>query len=387
MFRRLDNRPGHYLLLVAAAAALFLPNLGGPSLWDIDEGNNAEAAREMLERDDWVVPQFNYQLRVDKPALLYWLQLAAYRAFGVNEFAARLPSALAALASVLFTCELGRRAFGPAAGLLGGLVLASTVSFCAAAHFANPDALLNASTVLTFLFFWRGFAAGGRGWFLLAGAASGLAVLAKGPVGLVLPLAVAGLFLLWSRRLRILWGRNLLWGCLAFVLVTAPWYAWVGAETKGEFLRGFLLTHNRDRFLAPMENHNGPPFYYALALVAGFAPWSVFLGPAAWHAWKGLRGRGADAPPEERRPAYRFLACWVAVYFVFFSISRTKLPNYILPLFPPVALLTADLLDRWRRGEVRLPGWVTGLSLTCLALIGVGVGGGLLVAGGAVRPD
>src|SRR5438477_9692462 len=125
MSRWLDNRAGHYALLAAVWALLCLPNLGSPSLWDIDEGNNAEAAREMLVSGDWIVPTFNYQLRVDKPALLYWCQIAAYRLFGVNEFAARLPSALAALAAILLTYELGRRMFGAAAGLLAGLVLAS----------------------------------------------------------------------------------------------------------------------------------------------------------------------------------------------------------------------------------------------------------------------
>src|SRR6266446_2665899 len=103
MFEFFNHRCFHYLLLLALGAGLCFPNLGGPSLWDIDEGNNAEAAREMLESDNWVVPTFNFQLRVDKPALLYWLQIGAYRAFGVGEFGARLPSALAALFTVLVT--------------------------------------------------------------------------------------------------------------------------------------------------------------------------------------------------------------------------------------------------------------------------------------------
>src|SRR6516162_5174372 len=103
MFQRLNHRFGHYALLLAFGAVLFLPNLGGPSLWDIDEGNNAEAAREMFRSGNYVIPTFNYQLRTDKPALLYWLQALAYRAAGVNEFATRLPSALAALLTVLAT--------------------------------------------------------------------------------------------------------------------------------------------------------------------------------------------------------------------------------------------------------------------------------------------
>ena len=94
MFQRLNHRLGHHLLLLAVSAVLFLPNLGSATLWDVDEGNNVACSREMYESGDWIVPTFNYQLRVDKPALLYWLQLAAYRCFGINEFAARLPSSL-----------------------------------------------------------------------------------------------------------------------------------------------------------------------------------------------------------------------------------------------------------------------------------------------------
>src|SRR6516164_422986 len=146
MFSALNCRFGHYVVLLVVATSLTLPALGQSSLWDIDEGNNAEAAREMLESGNWIIPTFNYQLRVDKPALLYWLQVFAYRAFGVNEFAARLPSALAALLTVLLVYELGQRMFGPSTGLAGGLILSTSVAFCASAHFANPDALLNLTT-------------------------------------------------------------------------------------------------------------------------------------------------------------------------------------------------------------------------------------------------
>src|SRR5436305_4856700 len=136
MFRRFDCRWGHWLLLATAWAVLCLPNLGAPSLWDIDEGNNSQCAREMLASGNWIVPTFNYEWRYDKPALLYWLQATAYRLFGVNEFAARLPSALAALGTLLVAYELGRRLFDATSALLAGLVLASAPLFCAAAHFA-----------------------------------------------------------------------------------------------------------------------------------------------------------------------------------------------------------------------------------------------------------
>jgi 4-amino-4-deoxy-L-arabinose transferase-like glycosyltransferase len=427
MFRHLNRRAGHYLLLLAVTAALYLPNLGAPSLWDIDEGNNAEAAREMLANNNWVVPKFNGELRVDKPALLYWLQMGAYQVFGVGEFAARLPSALAAMLAVLGTYELGRGLVGRGAGLLAGLILASTTAFAAAAHFANPDALLNACTVLSLLAFWHAFSRARPPWLVVAGMIMGVGVLAKGPVGLVLPGCVTVLFLLWCGRLRFLVNRWSLWGSLAFVLVMAPWYGWVGADTHGEFLKGFFLTHNVGRALSAMESHRGEFYYYGPVLVLGFLPWSIFLGPTAWYGLKALvRKRGGVPPhkpealargrrvpslalracvaPDLGRPlrrlaacyravvfpgdreteAARFLWCWVAVYLLFFSLAATKLPNYILPLYAPLAILTGRFLHRWYTGTIRPAAWVLPASLTTLALVGVAVAAGVLTAGGVL---
>jgi 4-amino-4-deoxy-L-arabinose transferase-like glycosyltransferase len=395
MFRLFQGRAAHHLLLVAACAALYLPNLGGPSLWDIDEGNNSACSLEMRDSADWVVPHFNGLLRVDKPALLYWLQLGAYAAFGVNEFSARLPSALAALAAVLLTYELGRRLFGAATGLIGGLVLASAALFGAAAHFANPDALLGACTVLTFLCYWRAYT-GSRWWLVGAGAAAGLGVLAKGPVAVVVPSAAMLLFLLLSRRLGLMWDRRVVWAGVACALVFVPWYALVGVETKAEFLTGFFLTHNVGRFLHPMEGHAGTPaswgaavryalgsHYYPLVLLVGLAPWSAFLGLAGWYG----TGRRARDDGGAAADSYGFLWCWVAAYLVFFNFAGTKLPNYVLPLYAPVALLVARFLERWRQGAVEPGRRLLHAALAGFALVGVVVAVGLLITGGVLAPS
>lgn len=386
MFQAVYSRRLHYPLLLVAAFLLFFLNLGAPSLWDIDEGNNAEAAREMLESGDWVVPTFNYQLRVDKPALLYWLQMTGYRLLGRNEFSARLPSALAALLAVLVAYELGRSMFGATEGLLGGLVLASSVAFCGAAHFANPDALLCLATLATLTLFWTDYARGGRSWFWTTALTSGLGVLAKGPVGFILPMAVIGLFLLWNRRLALLRDRRAIGGGLLLLLVIVPWYAWVASETRGGFLRGFLLQHNVNRFLSPMESHRGSILFYPAVLVVGMGPWSIFLGWIAWFG-SGARARGDGTPASAALPdTYRFLWCWIAVYLLFFSLSATKLPNYILPLYPPLSLLTARFLERWRSGQIIVPTRLWD-SLGLLALTGVGVTLALLLVGERLPGD
>ena len=225
-----------------------------------------------------------------------------------------------------------------------------------------------------------------RGWFVPAGIVSGFAVLAKGPVGLLLPLGVVGFFLVSSRQLRVLFDRRMVWGGLAFGLVALPWYIWVANETKADFLRGFLGTHNLNRFLSPLENHRGPFYYYMAVLAVGFAPWSIFLALMGWYG-TGDRARRDNAigATDNRFPAvYRFLWCWILVYLVFFSLAATKLPNYILPIYAPLAVLTARFLDRWRRREIAPPGWLLGLSLSCLLLIGLATSLGLFVVGGRI---
>ena len=200
----LHHRGRHYLLLTALAGLVFFLNLGGPTLWDVDEGRNGPCSEAMFMSGDWIVPTFNRELRVDKPALLYWLQILCYYAFGINEFAVRFPSAVAALGTVLISYELARSMFSRTTGLLTGVIVATTPMMCGAARFANPDSLLNCFTTLSLTIFWLGLANRRWWWFVAMGASAGMAMLAKGPVGFVLPGAVCVFFLLWERQHRLL---------------------------------------------------------------------------------------------------------------------------------------------------------------------------------------
>src|SRR5262249_5078237 len=216
-----------------------------------------------------------------------------------------------------------------------------------------------------------------RAWFVPTGAACGLAVLAKGPVGVLLPALVIGLYLLWQRQLRRLFDCRLLLGVLAFLLVAAPWYALIGVETRGEFLRRFWFKHNLNRFLQPMEQHAGPVWFHAAALFVGFAPWSVFLVPSLVSA---VQSSKFKVQSSKLTGPYRFLLCWFATYLVFFSAAATKLPNYVLPLYPAVALLTAHFLERWRSGELEVPAWLMPTCLGGLLFVGAVTGFGVAVA-------
>jgi 4-amino-4-deoxy-L-arabinose transferase-like glycosyltransferase len=308
-------------------------------LWDVDEAIFSQAAREMLARGDWVVPHFNGTVFPDKPAMMYWMMMIAYEAFGTTEFAARFFSAVFGAGSVLLTYQLGRLMFSPGAGFWAGLSLATCLNFIVVARAATPDSLLVFFSTLAVLLFVSGTAkarvAGGTpnernapwagqttfepSWttWILVYAAMGLGVLTKGPIGVVLPTAVIGLFLLvvraqsaresavhppaepgakWRKRaasawrwmgsvfsplhvLRTIWSMRPLTALAAVLAVAGPWYAWVGARTDGQWLAGFFGVHNFGRFLNAMENHRGPIFYYAIAIAVGFFPWCVFFGP------------------------------------------------------------------------------------------------------------
>jgi 4-amino-4-deoxy-L-arabinose transferase-like glycosyltransferase len=406
------NSPWRYAISCAVLAAIvFFFNLGGPKLWDRDEPRNAGCAREMLERHDWVTPYFNGELRDHKPVLLYWFMMSAYAVFGINEFSARFWSAVLGVGTVLMTFDLGRRWFGPRAGFWAGMMLSTCMMFPVAARAATPDSvLIFFATAALWLYAgsWlekesynplRGDQVAGspRRWQVVAAyAAMGMAVLAKGPIGFVLPAGIIFLFHLWQvsrdstladdsgrKGLReitrlvhpaTIWvvvrRMNLALGIGVVLLVALPWYLWVGIRTDGVWLRGFFLTHNVNRFLEPMEGHRGPIFFYPLAFFACFFPWSFLTIPAIPSIVRSLRSKS------EGSSQLGFLTIWILAYMGFFSLAGTKLPSYITPCLPAFAVMLGWWLDRWVTGLETAPrGVLTGIMAVYLLL-----GGILLVA-------
>lgn len=382
---RLQSRPAHYALLAVAHLLLTLPNIGGHTLWDMDEGVNAEAGREMLESGNWITPYYNYEIRTAKPALLYWLQAASFWALGVNEFAARLPAVLCGLGSVWLTYELGRRMFSATTGLLAGLALAACIEFCLISHAATPDPPLILFLSGVFYCYWAGSGGDRRWWFVPCGALCGLAVLTKGPIGVAMPGLIILLHLAWARQVRKLWDSRLFAAALAFIAVAAPWYVMVTLDTKGKWLQAFVMKENFDRFQNPADGHRGSPFYHVVFLFALFAPWSTFLVPTFWQAIRESRRRTAEPGETDTPDKYRFLIVWFLTYLIFFSVAATKLPNYVLPMYPALAILTARWLDRWRTGELTVrPGVVVAAALG-LVTVGVVVALALLLLAGNIR--
>lgn len=417
---RLPEAWRHSFTLALVAVTILFTNLGKARLWDRDEPRNAGCAAEMMARGDWIVPVFNGELRDHKPILLYWLMLSAFASFGNTEFAARFWSAALSVGTVLLTYQIGRRLFHARAGWWAGLILASTLMFPMAGRAATPDSVLiffsTASIAAWILATRRGDELPtSRRQLVVPFALMGFAVLAKGPVGLVLPMAVIGMYLLVVRApgMAISFNpseaadrmgaaestasrgrRGSRWRWLATAasivspvhflrtlsvmrpgtalviasLVAVPWYAWVGIRTDGEWLRGFFFEHNLGRATRAMEGHSGPPvLYYAAAILVGFFPWSILAGPTLIDGWFRLR---------EREAAWRgcvFCACWVGVYVGLFSLARTKLPSYVTPCYPALALMTGAFVSRWLDGSARVPKHWPRYSLIPLAIVGLAV--------------
>lgn len=416
----------HVLALLAIGTLILFLNLGVPRLWDRDEPRNAGCAVEMLARGDWVVPWFNDELRTHKPVLLYWLIMTAYSVLGVNEFSARFGSALLGLGTVLWTYVIGRRLFSPRVGLLAGTVLASTLMFDVAARAATPDSTLiffvtasiGAFVVGTFparksiaasclessdaepqvagvlvASSWRLPFPGALGVYLMMG----MAVLAKGPVGVVLPVAILGLFVAiascprgdgaqripsWLNAiLRVASPMHLTRSALKLrpllavavvLLVAAPWYLAVGYRTDGEFLRGFFWDHNVSRAMESREGHGGGWWFYPLAMLAGFFPWSVFALPVGLTVVRACRRSDAHAA----RLPLALLLSWCTVWVGAFSLAGTKLPSYVTPCYPALAVLVAFVLVEWiERAKEISTAWIVAafgvLSLVGLILAGV----------------
>jgi len=355
--------------VVTLAGVLFFYRLGGAGLFDLDEAVFSEATREMVETKNFITPLYNYEYRYDKPILFYWLMASSYSVFGVNEFAARFWSALAGCGLVLITFLFARTVTNRRSAVFSAAILASSLEMLYLAHAAVTDMVLTfliSSSLFCFFLATREPVpepARKARWALWGWAAVAGAVLTKGPIGILLPVGILFLFLWADGRLRQ--ATRLLSagpGILLFCALTLPWYIAESVMTRGEFLRFFFLKHNVMRFLSVNMGHSGPVYYYLLVLAVGLFPWSGFLPAAGWSAW---RNRKDAFPP--------FLLLWIGVILVFFSLSRTKLPNYVAGLFPAAALLVGwwwdrVLSDKEQAGGVRLSaGCGLGLSLLLAA--------------------
>ena len=354
------------LALLGALAVVWFGTLHQRKLVRPDEGRYAEIAREMVVSGDWTTPRLNGFKYFEKPPLQYWVTAAAFELFGVQEWTARLWAGLTGFLGVLLVFYLGNRTLGPPVGALAAMVLAGSLLWVAIGHINTLD--MGVSLFMTLAV--AGLAVAQLDdatrreralWMHVAWAAAALAVLSKGLIGVVLPAGAFVLYILLQRAWKRLAQPHFWSGLALFLAIAAPWFVAVSAAND-EFFHFFFIQEHIERFVTRMHGRYHPLWYFLPILAMGFSPWIVSLAPSLATAWRA-------APASGFRPA-RFLLVWAVMVFAFFSVSSSKLPSYILPIFPALAILVALHFTRAGRALIAAQAAayaVLGLAIALLA--------------------
>jgi 4-amino-4-deoxy-L-arabinose transferase-like glycosyltransferase len=369
------------VVVLGACGFFFYFGLGAFGLVGADEPRYAQIAREMLARHDWIVPTLNGSPWLEKPVLLYWKTMGSYMIYGVHDWAARLPAATYATGLVLAIFFFMRR-FRAGSELDAALIAASMAGILAFARAASTDTMISAPFCVAMLAWWTWHHGGKRLWLAAFYALLAVGMLAKGPVAPGLAVMIVGAYAVLRRDAKIFL-RSLWWpGFLLFFAIALPWYVAVQIKVS-QFLHVFFVEHNLERFGTNLYQHSQPFWYYIPVFLLATLPWIVFTLPALVEAvrssvnrLRGTKSAGtANGAPNENGEDWLplFLLLWIGVPIIFFSISRSKLPGYILPAIPAAAVLTADYLHR-RQSISRLQLMLH--SLLC----------GLVLAGGLLAP-
>lgn len=355
------------LLLAGFCAFLFFYGLGSFGLIGADEPRYAQVAREMFARHDWITPTLGGVAWLEKPALYYWQAMLSYRILGVSDWAARVPSAVDATFMV-FAVYCFLRRFRPGMHLDGALIAASAAGVIGFARAASMDMPLTAAFAIAMLAWYAWYESQARSYLALCYAFLALGTLAKGPVAPFLAVLIIAIFAAAKGDLGLI--RRALWlpGILLFLLIALPWYVAVQIRNP-QFLRVFILEHNLARFGTNLYHHPEPFWYYLPVALLALVPWAVLViaslceSVRGWWSEKREMLRGEDA-------LNVFLVLWLTVPLVFFSLSQSKLPGYIVPALPAGALLLAEYVRRYAAEEKRPHAlWMVLHSMAAAALL------------------
>ncbi len=296
--------------------------LGFP-LFDPDEPVYGETAREMIFSGDWLSPRIYGKFWYDKPPLFYWLTAISYSFFGINEWSSRLPSALLGVTLPIFMFFSLRRVIGMAAAAASAVILLTSPLYFYLARAAVTDMTLTFALTVAMISFWKK-------QYVAFYVCCGLAMLTKGPIGYGFPALIIILYFLCTKQPSALLHMKLHWGIPLALAVGLPWYFAMYAVHGQDFINGFLEVNNIIRFAAPEHPGRNSLFFFIPVLIAGFLPWFGALGQSVYH---GFRIRGNEGK------FLLFLNIWAWFVFLFFSVSKTQLLSYILPMFPPLSIL------------------------------------------------
>ena len=336
-------------LVLGVCYFFFFFGLGAFGLAGADEPRYAQIAREMFARHDYIVPTLNGNPWLEKPVFLYWKMISAYRLLGVSDWAARLPAAFHAALLVLGVFFFMRR-FRFAGELDAAMITASSAGMIAFGRGASTDILISTHFTLAMLSWWTWSQTGKKLWLLAFYGWLGFGTLAKGPVAPALAVLLVAVYAALRRDGKIFVRSLSLPGFLVFFVIALPWYLAVQQKVP-QFFRVFFIEHNLQRFGTNLYQHSQPFWYYIPVFLLATLPWTVFVVPALIDAGRSTIQRlraGSEPPPDPDDGLPSFLLVWTLIPIVFFSISRSKLPGYILPSIPAAALLAADYLYRAR---------------------------------------
>jgi 4-amino-4-deoxy-L-arabinose transferase-like glycosyltransferase len=332
------------LLLLVLSGYLYFSQLGKMALTDPDETFYAQTAKEMVQKGEWLTPILYGKPQFEKPILFYWLIEASYKIFGINEFAARFPSAFFGFLGLVGIYLLGRALFNNRVGILSAVVLATSIEYIALSIACVTDMVLFVFMLFGILFFFYSQKKNKGYFYIFSSASFALATLTKGPVGLALPVLIIAVYLLITRDVSIFrkWAVLLL-SAVVFAVIALPWYIIMYKLYAKDFIDAFFGFHNITRFFVP-EHKTGSQFYYNIPVIlGGFVPWTAFLPLGLWRIFGALRT--THNAQRTTKNASIFVLLWFFIIFIFFSISSTKLPTYIFPCFVSLALIIGKLWD------------------------------------------
>lgn len=331
--------------LLIAVALIWFANLEYRTLIKPDEGRYAEIPREMVASGDWVTPRLNDLKYFEKPPLQYWATATAYTVFGEHQWTSRLWAGLTGFAGILLVWFAGLRLFGREAAGYAALLLSSSLLYVLMGHINTLDMGVTFFLTLGILGLLLGQTQTDkikqRNWMVVAWAGLALAVLSKGLMGIILPGAALFLYCLVQRDFGVLKRMHWLPGLTVFFVITVPWFVLV-MKANPEFFERFFIYEHYQRFTTTVHGRYQPWYYFIPILLAGALPWTVLMFDAV------LRTLRDSKLPGKMFNSQRFLLIWAVFIYVFFSISGSKLPSYLLPMFPVLALLMGKRIAEMR---------------------------------------
>lgn len=337
--KSLSNRQLGWMII--AVAVIWFANLEYRILIKPDEGRYAEIPREMVLSGDWTTPRLNDLKYFEKPPLQYWATAAAYVVFGEHQWTSRLWTALTGFAGILLVWFAGSRLFGREAADFSAILIGSSMLYVLMGHINTLDMGLTFFITLGILGLplaqTQADKKQRRKWMLVAWAGLGLAVLSKGLMGLILPGTALIIYCMVQRDFSVLKRMHWLSGMAVFLLITAPWFYLV-MKANPEFFQKFFIYEHYLRFTTKVHDRYQPWHYFIPILLAGALPWTLLMLDTLARTWKSGAQASKVFSPE------RFLLIWAVFVYFFFSISSSKLPSYLLPMFPVLALLMGKQL-------------------------------------------